>query len=158
VRLGRDRERAAAVEGDRAVVERAVDGERHADRDREIPGRCLAGQARECVHHAAQQGLMEEEVAAGVGRQPELRADRVLRAPVVRARERAQMSVGIVGRVGDAHLRHAHRDACEPVAANVEKGIGHETAMIACGPPRPNPVRAAHQGRVAAVSGGGREA
>ena len=119
VRLRGHRDGAAAVERDGAVVEAAVQQERRADRDDEVPRRGRSRQVGERVEHAAQERLLEEEVAAGVGRQPQLGADGVLGPVLVDSGQGAHVGVGVEGRVRHADLGDAHADAREAVPANV---------------------------------------
>ena len=140
--LGGDGKHAAAVERDRAVVEPAVERQRRADRESEVPRRGLAGEPRQRLEHSLEQWLLEEEVAARVGRQAELREHGVLCPLGMRMRQGAQVRLGVEGGVGDAHLRDAHRDACEAVVPDVEEGVGHASSMIPCRPTSPKSLMA----------------
>ena len=66
VRLGMDRHDTPAVDSRGAVVERVIDGERHAHREHHVERRSLAGHHGECVEAGVEQRALEEQVAAGV--------------------------------------------------------------------------------------------
>ena len=69
-----------------------------------------------------EQRLLEEQVAAGVGGQAELRADARSCAPRPwTSRQQAEVRLGVEGGVGDPHLGHAHGDAREAVPPDVEE-------------------------------------
>ena len=118
-------ERTAAVEGDGAVEEEIVDHQRKADREDQIPACGRLGDAGQGRERARQERLLQEEIAAGVGGEPELGAERVVRPPLVRQPEQAQMRLGVEGGIGDPHLGHAHRDAREAMRPDVEEVVGH---------------------------------
>ena len=111
IRLRRHRQRPAAIEGHRAVEQQAVDRQRRADREHQIPLGARLRDLRERRAHAAQQRLLEEEIAARIGAQTELGAERVVGAGAMHGLELLEVRGGVEGRIGDAHRRHAHRDA-----------------------------------------------
>ena len=118
------------MERHRAVEEPAVDDEGQTDRDGQVPARRCLRQARQRIEHAAQQRVLEEEVAAGVGRQPELRTDGVVRTARVDVGQQPEMRVDVEDGIGDPHLGHAHGHAREAVRADVEE-VAHEAIIIA---------------------------
>lgn len=144
----------AAVERHGAVEEAAVDRERRADRDQQIPRRGLACQTRERGEDAAQQRLLEEQVAARVRGQPELGADGVLHTGGVYTTQRGQVGVDVERGIRDPDLGNAHGHAREAVSPDVEKGGRHVARMIPRVLRLPNPAATgAHP-----APGGGRDA
>ena len=121
IRLRRHRQRPAAIERHRAVEQQPVDDQRRADREHQVPVGARLGHLRQRRAHALEQRLLEEEIAAGVGAQPELGAERVVGAGAMRGLELLEMGGGVEGRLGDAHRRHADGDPRVAVGAHVEK-------------------------------------
>ena len=121
VGLRHDAEDAAVADHRRAIEEAMVDAQRQADdgdrRDR--GGR--RGDAAERDLAGVEQGALVEQVVAGVGREAQLGEgdhDGALRRGLL---EHPDRLAGVVGRIGDADVRHGDGDAREAVAVGVEE-------------------------------------
>jgi hypothetical protein len=125
MRLRRDGQCTAPSQGDRAVVECSGDAERKANREDEVPGPRGFGERGEGFEGGFEQPVLEEEISARVAREPEFGADGIVRPGLVGGPQLREMGVGVEGRVGDPHGRHADRHAGEAMAADVEEGLGH---------------------------------
>ena len=121
VGLGCNPEDAPLVDDDRTVEEHVVDLERYADdRDNGQAARCF-DHPPESVEHGIEQGLLVEEVVAGIGREPQFR-EYGKHGLVGRCLFQQHDGLRrVVRRIGDPHHRDADRDPREAVPVEVEE-------------------------------------
>jgi hypothetical protein len=139
IRLGRDRQRPPPEERDGAVEEEIVHDERHADGDDHVPASRGFRDAPEGGARAGEQRLLEEEVAAGVRREPELGTERVMRAGCMDLLQEAEVRLGVERRIGDAHLRNADGYTSVAVSPDVEEVVAHRRHYTVRGGRSPRP-------------------
>ena len=125
--LGHQAENSAVLTQGRAVVEAAARRHRQAHRRHQVL-------ALGCLQHrlqgrfrAPEQGGLQKEVAAGVGRQPQLRQHQYFDAPVRGLGNQIRGRLGIVGAVGHGDLRRGHGYG--------DKTISHRHSSRAVWPP-----------------------
>ena len=115
VRLGHKAEDAPGAQHRRAVVERRPAAHGQAHRKQQVQVRRARKDRGERLLRAAHQRVLQEEVAAGIAREPQLREDRNARARLRRALGGADRLRRIAGAVGHAQVGRDGRDAHKTV-------------------------------------------
>jgi hypothetical protein len=122
--FGRDSEDPAAGDHHRAIVERAAMLHRRADDQHRRKVAAGGGQALDLGLHPPQQGVLQEEVVDGVGREPQLRKQHQVAAARMAFPGQGQGLDGVEPRVADRHRRRAGRDPHEAVAVDRVERLG----------------------------------